>query len=200
MLEGNGSQTLADLSVVGYVLGDDVKRALQRLLRGVDLLLRVDEGCRHVDGVFPRFLRENGSRQRLQPLFTGNRGSGLALGLVGAVNVLDFGERGCLVQSGDNLVGQLACIFNGSKHLVPAFVQILKILIALGDFAQLLVVHGAVHLLAVACDKRNGIAVVDQLENILAVFGLNAEFGGKRLCKIHFLFLILCKIYLKLIV
>ena len=191
VFKGDRAQALADLGVVGNILRDDVECALQGFFRGVDFLFGVEIRARHVDGVFSGVLRENRRRQRFQPLFTGNGGAGLALGLIGAVDILNFGERGGVVKRGHQLIGELAEILDRGAHLRASLVEILQIFITLGDFAQLLVVHRAVHLLAVPRDKGNGVAVVDQFENIFAVFGFDLKFIGKGLCKIHFISYIL---------
>ena len=101
-------QSLADIRVVGKHLGHDVVGALQGVRRRLHTLLRVDIVLRRQ---FRRrtifLLGQQQQRQRLQPLLPRRRGTGAALLLIGAVQVLHLCQGGGGVQGGGELRRQL---------------------------------------------------------------------------------------------
>ena len=124
-------------------------------------------------------LTQNRVRQRLQPARLGNARAGLALGLVGAVDVLDLRQRFGILQRGGQLGGHNALLGDGACDLGLALVQTAQIFQAVAQVAQHLVVHRAGGFLAVAGDKRDGVALVDQINGAPHVFEVQVQFGGK---------------------
>ena len=109
--------------------------------------------------------------------------------LVRAVEVFDLGERFGAVDGGSELIGQLALLVNGLFHRLAALFETAEVLQPLFERAQRRVVHRAVELLAVAGDKGDGVALVEQAHDVFNVSGVFAEFGGKGLNEIHKMFL-----------
>ena len=116
-------------------------------------------------------LREEQRRERLKPLFLGDGRAGTALGLVGTVKVLDLGERLRRVDGGGKLVGQLLLLGDARLNALLAFGEIAQIGKTLLKRAQGGVVHRAVQLLAVAGDEGDGVALVEQSDDIFNVLG-----------------------------
>ncbi len=88
-------QGFADVRVVGDELRDDVRRALQRVLHGLDALLGVDiRGSGLFQSRFFDLALPEVHRQRLEAFLLRHHGAGAALLLVRAVQVFEFGEHG----------------------------------------------------------------------------------------------------------
>ena len=169
----------AHLGVVGHLLGDDVLCALQSGIDAVHALFGVEEGLCQLCGVFGAFLLEQERLcQRLQTLFLCHAGAGFALGAEGAVDVVDFGQGGGLVQCGADLVGEVALTFDELAHLFPSGVQIAQVFQLVGNLANQLVIHGAVLFLAVAGDEGDGVALVQQGDDICNVVLADRKFLG----------------------
>ena len=105
-------------------------------------------------------------RQRLQPLLPGNGGAGAALLLIGAVQILHLRQRGGVVDGDRQLLRQLALPVDGGLHLLPPRLQISQIAQPVLQLPQGGVVHGAVLLLAVAGDEGDGVALIQQGDNV----------------------------------
>ena len=179
------AQPAAHGRVVRDDLGDDVLRAGERVLRRFNALFGVDEILGHVDRVGGAFLlREDFLRERLESACLGNAGARLALRAVGAVDVVDFGERRGLVECGGDFIGQAAGVFDQPAHFLAAAVQPAQVLEPLENGADRLVVEGAVLLLAVARDERDRVARVDQLDQLFGLSFFQVELRGERGCVI----------------
>ena len=122
-------------------------------------------------------------------LFLRHRGAGAALLLVGAVEVFDLGERFGAVDGGSELIGQLALLIDGLFHRFAALFKTAEVLEPLFERAQRGIVHCTVELLAVAGDKGDGVALVEQMHDVFNVPGVFAELGSKGLNEIHKMFL-----------
>ena len=174
------AQRFADGRIVTDPFGHDVAGALQGLRNISDALFPV-----HI--INGRLLRQRAGallgkeqlRQRLQALLPGDGGPGTALGLIGAVQILNLGQGGSAVNGGSQFLRQLALLGNGMLHRLAAVGHIAQILQAVGQIAQRGVVHGAVQLLTVAGDERYGIALVQKRDHILHIVEGLVEFGGK---------------------
>ena len=109
--------------------------------------------------------------------------------LVGAVEVFDLGERFGAVDGGGELVCKLALLVDGLFHRFAALFKTAEVLEPLFERAQRGVVHCTVELLAVAGDKGDGVALVEQMHDVFNVPGVFAELGSKGLNEIHKMFL-----------
>ena len=162
----HGPQPLADGSVIGEALGQNVAGALEGLLPGFHTLLRADIGGGQLQGALPQgaalgvLPRQEQLGQGLQPLFPGHPGAGAALGPVRPVEVLHLRQSGGALQGGGQLRGELALLLDGLPHLAPALLQAPQVGQTVRQLPDGLVVHGAVALLAVAGDEGHGVALV----------------------------------------
>ena len=171
------AQDLADIGVIGNPFGNDIRRTGQGVFHRLHALLRVDVLCRqNLRGRGALFLVENGPGQGLQPLLPCHRGAGPALLLVGPVQILHLGQGLGGVDGGGQFFRQFSLGFNGRFDLPAPLLQIAEILEPLGQVPDGLVVHGPVHLLAVTGDKGNGVAHVQQGDNVFHM--------GKRLVQL----------------
>ena len=183
------SQSLADHGVIGNLLGNDVRSALEGIGHGVHALFQRKE----VPGGLLRpgavsLLGKKQSGQGLQALFPGCGGPGAALLLVGPVEVLHLRQGLGAVDGGGQLVGELSLLGDGFFHRFPALIQIAQILQPLLQGAQGGVVHGAVELLAVAGDKGDGVSLIQKLHHIFHIFFVCVQFLCKRVNDIHYRF------------
>ena len=174
-------QALADGGVVGDGLGDDVAGPLEGGLRRLHPLVRVDEILGQLLGIHRGTHGEQGLRQRLQPLLLRHGGPGAPLGLVGQVQVLHLRQGGGGVNGGGQFFCQLALALDGGLYLLPPLVQVAQVLQPVGQGAQGGVVHGPVELLAVAGDKGNGVALVNEGDHVLNIALLLAQLSGQNL-------------------
>ena len=109
--------------------------------------------------------------------------------LVRAVEVFDLGERFGAVDGGGKFIGELALLIDGLFYGLAAIFKTAEVLEPLFERAQRRVVHRAVELLAVAGDKGDGVALVEQMHDVFNVPGVFAELGSKGLNEIHKMFL-----------
>ena len=182
------AQRLADGRVVREKLGDDVVCALQ----GVGDCFHAVFGDDEVRGGVLRaragaLLRIEQLRQRLKPLLAGGGRAGAALLLIGAVEILHLRERRGRVNGGGELRRELALSVDGLFDLLTALVKTAQIRQAIRELSEGCVVHGAVLLLAVAGDEGDGVALVEQGDDIFHIrlrtpqlAGENFRNGGHR--------------------
>ena len=113
------------------------------------------------------------------------RRAGHALFAVGLVEVLDTLKLRGLA----NLLLEFGCEFalgvDEQNDVLFALFKIAKVGQALVEGAQGDVVHAARGFLAVARDKGDGVALVDELDGCLDVGGLKVELAGELGDKIH---------------
>ena len=159
--------------IVGNALRDDVLRASQRGGGIGDLLIEIVQ--RGGGRVKIRFLGQNRLRQRLQAPRAGNAGAGLALGLVGTVQVLHLSQRFGGGDGGGQFGSHGVLLGDGFGDLLLALVKAPQILQTVAQIAQHLIVHGAGGLLAVAGDERDGVARVDEVDGALYVFDIEVQ-------------------------
>ena len=182
-----GAVVAAQFSAAGGIvrnsLGDDVLGTGQRSGGIGDFLVDIVRRCSV--GVKGSVLLEQRIGQGLQPASLGDAGAGLALGLVGAVKVLDLGQRLGLGEGGSQFGGHGALLGDGGSDLLLALIQAAQIFQTVTQVTQHLVVHRAGDLLAVAGDKRDSIALVDQVDRPLDIFSRKIQFGSKLLCIIR---------------
>ena len=181
---------LAHLGIVGDLFRDDVLGTLQGGLGILYALFGVDKGLCQFQGGFAQFLIEQQCLcQRFQTLFPCHAGAGLALGAEGTVNVVDLGKGGCLVQCGRYLFRQIALRLDELADFLAAGVQIAEILQLVGNLTDQLVIHGAVHFLAVTGDEGDGISLVQQGDDIGNIVLTDVEFFCNDNCVRHDLLL-----------
>ena len=160
-------------SIIGDSLGDDILRPGQRGGCVGDLVVEVRSGG--FFGVKRSVLFQNRVGQRLQAPGLGDAGAGLALGLIGAVDVLDLGQRLGFRQRGGQFGRHRALLSDGGGDLVLALIEAAQVFESVAEIAQHLIVHRAGGFLAVAGDERDGIALIDQLDCALHVFDVQIQ-------------------------
>ena len=151
---------------LGDHLGDDVPGAGEDVLDRVELLLGVDERGQHLVEVGDDLVGlPDLHRQRLQAALAGRRRQALLLRLVGQVEVFEaLGVVG--VDDGRaQLVGELALPLDGAQDGLLALGHVAQSGDALLDRAQHLLVQPAGPLFAVAGDERDGVALVEELDD-----------------------------------
>ena len=89
------------------------------------------------------------------------------------------------MQLAGKLVGEIPLFLQRGGDLAPALVQAAQVLQALVNLAQQLVVQRPGLLLAVAGDKGNGVAVVNQAQYVFALLGFQVKLLTKGLNNIH---------------
>ena len=164
----------ADLRAVGNLLGDDIHRAGKRLFGVLHALFLADKLAGVGLGRKALFLTDDRECQGFESFFLGNAGSGLALRTERTVDILQFAESRRLVERCADLVGELFLSFDQGAYFLSALVQTAQIIEFFAEFTDQLVVHGAVHFLAVTGDERDRVAVVEQGDDVLRVllFGI----------------------------
>ena len=176
------AQPAADIGVIGDHLGDDIRRAGERILGGLDAFFGVyvffGELLRFRQGTA---LLEQREGERLEPLLLGDGRARAALGLIRTVDILKGGEGRGFVDGVRQLIGELALLLDGFLHSVAPLLEPAQILKAFGEGAQGGVVHRAVQLLAVAGDEGDCVALVNELDDIIDMALLAAKLTGKDL-------------------
>ena len=139
--------------------------------------------------------------KRLQPLFLRNGCAGATLGAEGTVNILDFGKSTCVVNGIGKLIGELFLSGDGRFNFLSALFQIAKIAEAVFESAQGGVVHTAVKLLAVTGYKRNGVAFINEGDNIFDKFLRGVKLGGEYFDdRFHFRVSFFTWVYIKILI
>ena len=166
-LHGVVAKRPAHGGVVGNVFGDDIPRARKRFFHRRDALFFVDVLlCRLFGNGAILLLRKEKKGERLQALFAGDGRAGAPLLLEGAVLVLDGGKRFRALDAGAELFRELALRLNGREHFLFARLEIAEVLQAVCKGADGLIVHRAVHLLAVAGDEGHRVALVEEGDDV----------------------------------
>ena len=174
-------QRLAELGAVADLFGDDVGSAGQRVFHGLDTLFRIEVGRRGLRRIRTvAVLAEEQLGQGLETLLLRDGGAGAALLLIGAVEVFELGQGPGLADGGGELFRELSLLFDGGEDGLAAFLKVPKILQPGLQRAQDSVVHRTVQLLAVAGDEGDGVALVQQADDVFDVFGLLPELFGQN--------------------
>ena len=164
-------QRFAQGGVVADLLGNDVGGAGEGVFGGLDAFFGIDVIRRLGDGIGAvALLGEQDFGQGLQAFFLRHGRAGAALGLIGAIEILEFGEGADRGDGGREFVRQLALLGNGRKDRLAALLQRAKILQPRLERAQDRVVHGAVELFAVARDKGDRVPLVQQADDVFNIF------------------------------
>ena len=181
-----GAQVGDVLGVLGHRLGHDVCRAGERLLGRVEAGLLVDVCRGGVEcAALGRGLHDDHVGERLQAGLAGLLRAGHALFAVGLVEVLDTLELRGLANLLFEFGRELALGVDEQNDVLFALLKIAQVGQALVECAQGDVVHATRGFLAVARDKGNGVALVDELDGCLDVVSLKVELAGELGDKIH---------------
>ena len=181
-----GTQVGDVLGVLGHRLGHDVRRAGERLFGRVEAGLLIDVCCGGVERTaLGRGLHDDHVGERLQAGFAGLLRASHALFAVGLVEVLDTLELRGLANLLLELGRELALGVDEQNDVLFALFKIAQVGQALVECAQGDVVHAARCFFAVARDKGDGVALVDELDGCLDVGGLKVELVGELGDKIH---------------
>ena len=175
----------AHISVIADGFGNDVPRPLQSLLNGGHLLVEI----RLFDNVFyiapGQWLFEDIFSQPFQTLFTRDHGTRPALGFVWRVQILQGSHCPGHIDRFFELAGQFALFFDGFQDGGPALVDKSQADDLIGDNAHLLIIQRAGHFLAVAGNKGDCVAFVEQADSGLHLGGFNMKLGGDGFGVIH---------------
>ena len=181
-----GAQVGDVLGVLGYCLGHDVHRTGERLLGRVEAGFLVDVCRGGVErAALGRGLHDDHVGERLQACLAGLLRAGHALFAVGLIEVLDTLELRGLANLLLKLGREFALGVDEQDDILFALLKIAQVGQALVERAQGDVVHSACGFLAVARDKGDGVALVDELDGRLDVGGLKVELAGELGDKIH---------------
>ena len=181
-----GAQVGDVLGVLGHRLGHDVRSAGECFLGRVEASLFVDVGCSGVEcAALSGGLHDDHVGERLQACLAGLLRAGHALFAVGLVEVLDALELRGLANLLLELGRELALGVDEQDDVVFTLLKIAQVGQALVECTQGDVVHAARGFLAVARDKGNGVALVDELDGRLDVGGLKVELASELGDKIH---------------
>ena len=179
------AKELADGGVVGDPFGDDVARARKRILERIDALLGIDVlfGLFEGKGAIRRLFEEN-LRERLEALLLGDRRPRSALLLEGTVQVFDFGERRGFLYLRLELGGELTAAVDGLDDFRLPRLEVAKVFETVRKGTDGLIVHFPVHLLAIAGDEGDGVALVEKGNDVLDVLLFEVEFCCNCQCDI----------------
>ena len=181
-----GAQVGDVLGVFGYRLGHDVGSAGECLLGGVEAGVLVDVGRGGIErAALGRGLHDDHVGKRLQACLAGLLCTGHALFAVGLVEVLDTLELRGLANLLLKLWREFALGVDEQNDVLFALLKIAQVRQTLVECAQGDVVHAARGFFAVARDKGDGVALVDELDGCLDVDGLKVELAGELGDKIH---------------
>ena len=181
-----GAQVGDVLGVLGHRLGHDVRRTGERLFGRVEAGLFVDVCRGGVErAALGRSLHDDHIGERLQACLAGLLRTGHALFAIGLVEVLDALELRGLADLCLELGRELALGVDEQNDVLFTLLKIAQVGQALVECAQGDVVHAARGFLAVARDKWDGVALVDELDGRLDVGGLKVELAGELGDKIH---------------
>ena len=181
-----GAQVGDVLGVLGHSLGHDVGGAGERLLGRVEAGLLVDVCRGGVEcAALGRGLHDNHVGERLQACLAGLLRAGHALFAVGLVEVLDTLELRGLANLLFEFGRELALGVDEQNDVLFALLEIAQVGQAVVECAQGNVIHAARCFLAVARDKGDGVALVDELDGCFDVGGLKVEPAGELGDKIH---------------
>ena len=179
-IKGTFPDHLAETGVVGDLLRYDIARSRQRFLGAGNAQLLVDVCLRlyRKRRLVPVVLAEDQLCQRLQSLFSCHRRPGLAVRTERTVNVIHLGDRDRPLDSGGDLIGQLSLLVYQVAYLLLSLFDVAQVVEAILQIPQNRVVKAPRLLLAVTCDKGDGVALVDQSNRFLHLFPFQLQLVG----------------------
>ena len=178
--QGLFAHAAADVGVVADRLGDDVAGAGQGGLDVGHLFGQVGGG-QGLGRLAAERLVEHQVGQRLQAALAGDAGAGAPLLLVGRVEVFQLGLGRGGLELRLEFGRQLALFRDTGDNGSAALVEGAGVFERLDDGAQLFLVEAAGHFLAVAGDKGQRVAVVEQGDGGLDRLGRQAELRHEAL-------------------
>ena len=160
------AQHLAQRRVIADGFGDDIPRAGQGAFRigHILFIIYIGRGQRF-QRALEGLLQKQCLRKAVQTALTGDGRARAALGTEGAVDILQFGQRGRGGQCCAQLVRQHLLLGKRLFYFHPALIQTAQVFQPLGQLAQQLIIQRACGLLAVTGDKGHGVACVQQLDH-----------------------------------
>ena len=123
--------------------------------------------------------------QRLEPFFTCDRGACATFRSVRTIDVFDLGERRRFFERRFNVRRHFVERTDRGSDLFFSFFQTAQIGKAFGKPPQCLIVERPVRFLSVPRDKRDRIALVDQLDRILRLPCLQGKLFAQLLNDVH---------------
>ena len=124
-------------------------------------------------------------RQTLQTLLAGDHGTRAALGLVGRVQVFEGGQGAGGLDGCIQLLGQLALFLDGFEDGLAAFIDGAQVDDLIRDDTHLFIVQRTGHLLAIAGDEGDGVALIEQANGGLHLGSFNMQLGRNGFRVIH---------------
>ena len=121
--------------------------------------------------------------ERLQTLFAGYLGPGTALGLVGQIDIFEFGGIPTVVDALLQFECQFVQIGDGLEYRLFTLLDLLKPFILVADSSNLYFIESACAFLAIPGDKGNGAALVEQRQSVADSPFLQVELLGYQSCK-----------------
>ena len=188
-VKGQAAQFTPIIGIVRHLLRHDVHGSLQGGGNIRHLAFGIHKTCRLLlDGRrIALFLREQQDRQILQSPLPRDRGTGLALGAEGAVDVVHLGDGGGTLNGCANLLGQLALRADQILHLLLPLGKVAQCCQLFVQRAQDAVVQTARDLLAVPGNEGNGVPFVDQLYRFSDLLRSQVQLLCQCLYDIHLL-------------
>ena len=165
VVKGQRTDILAEIGIVGDILGYDVHRAEERRLCCFNALFRVDIACRRF--LYARFvciaLFGYKLGKRLKSALAGNGSARFLFLLEGAVYILYFCENLCCLERFVYFGRHFALLGYSRANLFLALFQPAQVIQPFVERAELFVVERSRNLLAVSCDERDSISIVYEL-------------------------------------
>ena len=175
----NITQTLAQVSIIGYGLRKDIRCTGKRCIRIGHLKLRIHKGFCFCGGICFIVLLHNQVRKRLQSARFCNGCLRLTLLFIRTINILNFNERLRRRDRFGKLRGHLFECCDRIGDLLLALFQLPQIIQAVIQRMKRLVIQRAGLFLSVSCNERDGLAVVEQRNRVCNLFFSKLEFFCK---------------------
>ena len=180
----------ADFRIVGDDLRYDIRGTLQSFFNRCNTLLLIHIGsCSSFRIRAVGSLGKQESGKRLQPLLLCHGCTGAALLLIWPVQIFQGCKGFRLINGSGQFLRHFTLLSNGAYNCFPAFIQRTQILQPFIQRAKGGVIHGAVKLLTVAGNKGNGVALVNQLNNIVDVGRVEIQFFCNLQVNVHLVLL-----------
>ncbi len=184
LFEEDDAHSAAHIGILGNHLGHDIARPGIRFQAGINTLLNIQEWPRMF---FKQFfgvpsknrLLQNKIGQGRESLFTRNAGARLAFGTIGQIEVFDFLQGGRGRDGGYQFRRELALSVDKPAHISLALVQRPQRARPVSDGLYLHFVQAASYLFAVASNKRNSVALVQQRNGTRNLPTIQLEFQTK---------------------
>ena len=164
---GEPAHLFAQVGVVRHLLRQNVLGTLNRCCRIWHFLFRGNKRSGLPFRLHTGILRHQCPCQRFQSPCDRHGCPCLSLGAVRQIQILHLHQRSGTLNLLRQLRCQLSLCLNGAGDLRLALFQLPQVLQPVVQFPKQLVIQRAGHLFPVPCDKRNGLAVVQQCHCVL---------------------------------